>query len=229
MLLLKNNKNGDAYIMNKLGEFNKLLCPEEIDAELSKLGKRLDGKFRRTYMKMALTASELSYCARLKVGSLIVTQFNEMLTGYNGTPSGFPNTCELPNQDVTNPITLHGEANGMSKAEQSTLSIRNASLFVTHIPCIECAKRIIQSGMKRVFYIHDYRLTDGLELLTDLRSEIQVIKLDAETFDIVNIHGYYKPILTVEDEFVYNTLLRKIETLENKIQNIKSCNCKNCQ
>lgn len=215
--------------MTKLGEFNKLLCEEEIAAELAKLGKHLDAKFIRTYMKMALTASELSYCARLKVGSLIVTQFNELLTGYNGTPSGFPNTCELPNQDVTNPITLHGEANGMSKAEQSTLSIRNASLFVTHIPCIECSKRIIQSGMRRVFYMHDYRLTDGLELLTDLRSKVQVIKIDSETFDIVNIHGYYKPSLTVEDEYVYNVLLNKIEALENQLKNIKSCNCKKCQ
>ncbi len=214
--------------MNKLGNFNKLLDKYEIEEEMKKFGKHLDSKFISTYMRMAIQASQLSYCARLKVGSLIVTQHNEMLMGYNGTPSGFENTCELPGQDITNPITLHGEANGMSKAEQSTLSIKNASLFVTHIPCIECSKRIIQSGITRVFYIHDYRLTDGLELLTDLRSKVQVIKLNPESMEIESIHGYYSPKLSIEDEFVYNTLLYKIKKLEEKIESIKSCDCNKC-
>lgn len=214
--------------MEKLGKFNILLDENEIRQEISKFGKHLDQKFIETYMRIALQASQLSYCLRLQVGSLIVTQFNEMLMGYNGTPSGFANMCELPNQDVTNPITLHGEANGMSKAEQSTLSIRNATLFVTHIPCIECSKRIIQSGIKRVFYIYDYRLTDGLELLTDLKSKIQVIKLNEKTMEIENIHGYYVPSLTVEDQYVYDILLNKIKDLEDKLMKIKSCNCKEC-
>lgn len=213
--------------MSKYGEFNQLLDKNEIETEIQKLGKHHDIKFIQTYMAMAFQASRLSYCARLKVGSLIVTPNNEMLMGYNGIPSGYDNVCELPGQDITNPITLHGEANGMSKAEQSTLSIKNASLFVTHIPCIECSKRIIQSGMKRVFYVNDYRLTDGLELLTDLRSKIQVIKLSAETYEIERIHGYYVPSLTVESEYVYNILLKQIEDLRTEIKSLK-CNCVKC-
>lgn len=213
--------------MSKYGKFNQLLDQSEIDAEIQKLGKHHDIKFIKTYMAMAFQASQLSYCARLKVGSLIVTPNNEMLMGYNGTPSGYDNVCELPGQDVTNPITLHGEANGMSKAEQSTLSIKNASLFVTHIPCIECSKRIIQSGMKRVFYVNDYRLTDGLELLTDFRSKIQVIKLAADTYEIEKIHGYYVPTLNVESEYVYNILIKEIEDLKNEIKMLK-CNCSKC-
>lgn len=214
--------------MSKYGKFNELLDANEIQEEMNKLGKHHDLKFIKTYMAMAFQASQLSYCARLKVGSLIVTPNNEMLMGYNGTPSGYDNICELPGQDVTNPITLHGEANGMSKAEQSTLSIKNASLFVTHIPCIECSKRIIQSGMKRVFYVNDYRLTDGLELLTDLRSKIQVIKLNAETYEIERIHGYYMPSLTVESEHVYNLLMREINQLKLEIKNMQ-CDCKKCK
>lgn len=213
--------------MSKYGDFNQLLDTDEIESEIQKLGKHHDIKFIKTYMAMAFQVSHLSYCARLQVGSLIVTPNNEMLMGYNGTPSGYENVCELPGQDVTNPIVLHGEANGMSKAEQSTLSIKNASLFVTHIPCIECSKRIIQSGMKRVFYVNDYRLTDGLSLLTDLRSKVQVIKLSAETYEIERIHGYYLPSLTVETEYVYNILLNKIDELKKEIDQLK-CNCQKC-
>lgn len=213
--------------MSRYGKFNELLDKDDIELELEKLGKHHDQKFIRTYMAMAMQVSELSYCSRLKVGALIVTYNNEMLMGYNGTPSGFPNVCELPGQDVTNPIVLHGEANGMSKAEQSTLSIKNASLFVTHIPCIECSKRIIQSGIKRVFYIHDYRLTDGLELLTDLRSKVQVIKLDSD-YKIEKVHGYYLPILDAENEYVYNSLVRRIEDLEKRLE-LSICKCKNCK
>jgi len=212
--------------MSNFGKFNELLNKEEISNEMEKLGKHHSQKFISTYMTMALQISTLSYCCRLKVGSLIVTQNNEMLMGYNGTPSGFDNTCELPGQDVTNPITLHGEANGMSKAEQSTLSIKNASLFVTHIPCIECSKRIIQSGIKRVFYIHDYRLTDGLELLTDLKSKVQVIKLD-ENYNIEKIYGYYLPSLNAESEYIYNVLLKRIQDLEEKVAK-SACKCYDC-
>lgn len=211
----------------KYGKFNQLLLKEDIDLELSKFEKYLAPKFIAMNMRIAKeVVSELSYCKRLKVGSLALTENNEMLIGYNGTPSGMDNVCELPGQDVTDPKTLHGEANTMSKAEQSTLSLKNGSLFVTNVPCMECAKRIIQSGIRRVFYLEDYRLTEGLELLTDLRSGVQVIKLN-EKYEIEKIFSHYIPILGVESKY----LLDKINELENKILDLqnKICDCKSCK
>jgi dCMP deaminase len=211
----------------KYGKFNQLLVQKDIDIEISKLEKYLSPKFIAMHMKIAKEiVSELSYCKRLKVGSLALTANNEILIGYNGAPSGHPNVCELEGQDVTDPKTLHGEANTMSKAEQSTLSLKNASLFVTNIPCLECAKRIIQSGIRRVFYLDDYRLTEGLELLTDFKSGIQIIKLN-ENYEIEKIFSHYMPAFGVESKY----LLDKINILENKILELQknSCECKSCK
>lgn len=199
----------------KYGEFNKLLLEEDIERELKIIKNSLNPKFIKMYMKISKEViSELSYCLRLKVGSLILTTNNEILIGYNGTPSGFDNVCELPGQDITDPRTLHGEANAMSKAEQSTLSIKNGTLFVTNIPCIECAKRIIQSGIKRVFYLDDYRLTEGLELLTDLKSGVQVVKLNKD-YEIEKIFSHSVPALSHETMYIFNELMDKIEKLQD--------------
>ena len=84
--------------------------------------------------------------------------------GYNGTPSGFPNVCEDDN-DTTFPYVLHAEANAIAKVAQSNNSSDGATLYVTASPCIECAKLIIQAGIKRVVYSEKYRLTDGIDLL----------------------------------------------------------------
>lgn len=210
---------------NKYGKFNQILNESDINKEISKIEKYLDNKFIKTYMKIAKEViSDLSYCKRLKVGSLLLTVNNEMLIGYNGSPSGFDNVCELPGQDVTDPRTLHGEANAMSKAEQSTLSIKNGTLFVTNVPCIECAKRIIQSGIKRVFYLEDYRLTDGLELLTDLRSGVQVIKLDKD-YNIEKIFGHYELSLSIESNYILNELREEIEILKNRVLELEKNKC----
>lgn len=207
--------------MTTYGKFNEIIDPVEFQEEIEKMGHQLSEKYIKMYMKMAdLAISEVSYCRRLKIGSLIVTPNNEMLMGYNGTPSGFDNCCELPGQDVTNPITLHGEANAMSKAEQSTLSTKNSTLFVTHITCIECAKRVIQSGIKRVFYLHDYRLTDGLELLTDPLAKIQVVKLD-ENYKIEKIFGKYNPKLDTTSEFMLELLMKEIDSLKSETVKMK--------
>lgn len=206
----------------KYGKFNQLLNDSDVKKEISKMEKYLDSKFIKTYMKISKDIiSDLSYCKRLKVGSLLLTVNNEVLIGYNGTPSGFDNVCELPGQNVTDPITLHGEANAMSKAEQSTLSLKNGTLFVTNVPCIECAKRIIQSGVKRVFYLDDYRLTDGLELLTDLRSGVQVIKLN-DDYEIEKIYGHYKLSLSIESNYILNKLREEIDFLRKRILDLEN-------
>ena len=128
--------------------------------ELNNKQKNLDQR----YMRMAQIWSENSYCERRKVGALLVKDKMIISDGYNGTPSGFENTCEDEN-DKTKPYVLHAEANAITKVARSHNSSEGATLYVTASPCIECAKLIIQSGIKRVVYGECYRLNDGVELL----------------------------------------------------------------
>lgn len=127
------------------------------------------------YMRMARIWSENSYCERRKVGALLVKNKMIISDGYNGTPSGFENNCEDEN-NASKPYVLHAEANAISKIARSHNSSDNATLYVTASPCIECAKLIIQSGIKRVVYGEKYRIMDGVELLE--RAEIEVVFLE---------------------------------------------------
>jgi dCMP deaminase len=113
---------------------------------------------------MARIWAENSYCKRRQVGALLVKDKTIISDGYNGTPSGSPNVCEDDN-DTTFPYVLHAEANAIAKVAQSNNSSDGATLYVTASPCIECAKLIIQAGIKRVVYSEKYRLTDGIDLL----------------------------------------------------------------
>ena len=101
------------------------------------------------YMKMARIWAENSYCVRRQVGALIVRDKMIISDGYNGTPSGFENICE-DETGKTKPYVLHAEANAITKVAKSNNSSEGATLYVTSSPCIECAKLIIQSGIKRV-------------------------------------------------------------------------------
>ena len=129
------------------------------------------------YMRMARVWAENSYCVRRKVGALLVKEQMIISDGYNGTPSGFENVCEDEN-NVSKPYVLHAEANALTKVARSNNSSDGATLYVTASPCIECAKLIIQSGIKRVVYGEMYRLTDGLDLLQ--RAGIKIEYLPAE-------------------------------------------------
>ena len=120
--------------------------------------------FDKRYMRMATIWAENSYCERRKVGALIVKDKMIISDGYNGTPSGFENICEDEN-NVTKPYVLHAEANAITKIARSNNNSEGATLYVTASPCIECAKLIIQAGIKRVVYGEKYRLTDGIDLL----------------------------------------------------------------
>ena len=95
--------------------------------------------------------------------------------GYNGTPSGFENVCE-DEDGLTKPYVLHAEANAITKIARSSNNSDGATLYVTASPCIECAKLIVQAGIKRVVYAEKYRLTDGIDLLE--RAGIETIFLD---------------------------------------------------
>ena len=103
----------------------------------------------KRYIRMAGIWAENSYCTRRQVGALIVKNQRIISDGYNGTPSGFENICEDEN-NVTKPYVLHAEANAITKIARSNNSSDGATLYVTASPCIECAKLIIQSGIKRV-------------------------------------------------------------------------------
>ena len=127
------------------------------------------------YMRMARIWAENSYCTRRKVGALIVKKQMIISDGYNGTPSGFENICEDDN-GVTKPYVLHAEANAITKIARSSNSSEGATMYVTASPCIECAKLIIQAGIRRVVYGEKYRLEDGLELLK--RANIETIYLN---------------------------------------------------
>ena len=126
----------------------------------------------KRYIRMAGIWAENSYCQRRKVGALIVKDKMIISDGYNGTPSGFENLCEDEN-NVTKPYVLHAEANAITKIARSSNSSAGATMYVTAAPCIECAKLIIQAGIRRVVYSEQYRLEDGLDLLK--RAEIEVI------------------------------------------------------
>ncbi len=129
------------------------------------------------YMRMAFIWSENSYCKRRRVGALLVKDKMIISDGFNGTPSGFENVCEDDN-NVTKPYVLHAEANAITKVARSNNSSDGATLYVTSSPCIECAKLIIQAGIKRVVYSDSYRLSDGVELLE--RADINVVSVDIE-------------------------------------------------
>ncbi len=116
------------------------------------------------YLRMAAIWAENSYCKRRQVGAILVKDKMIISDGYNGTPAGFENVCEDEN-NLTKPYVLHAEANAITKVAASSNSSRGATIYVTTAPCIECAKLIIQSGIKRVVYSENYRVMDGLDLL----------------------------------------------------------------
>jgi dCMP deaminase len=136
-------------------------------------------KFVQAYMKTAETFSELSSARRLHVGAIIVKDDRIISIGYNGMPSGWDNNCEDESVELysgyegaihrtvlkTKPEVLHAETNAIAKLAKSTESGLGASLFVTHAPCLDCAKLVYQSGINTVYYRNTYRSEDGLQFL----------------------------------------------------------------
>ena len=134
-------------------------------------------KFDKRYMQMAAIWAGNSYCRRRQVGALIVKDKMIISDGYNGTPSGFENICET-DDNVTKPYVLHAEANAITKIARSNNNSEGATLYVTASPCIECAKLIIQSGIRRVVYGEMYRLTDGIDLLKRAGIEVEYLPIE---------------------------------------------------
>ena len=150
-------------------------CPESSPSkgESERVSKQRALDLR--YLRMAQIWSENSYCQRRQVGALVVKDKMIISDGYNGTPSGFENVCE--ENGVTKPYVLHAEANAITKIARSGNNSDGSTLYVTDSPCIECAKLIIQAGIKRVIYSREYRLTDGVDLLRRAGIEVQYIPI----------------------------------------------------
>jgi dCMP deaminase len=134
-------------------------------------------KLDQRYLAMARIWSHNSYCKRRQVGALIVKNKMIISDGYNGTPSGFENECEDKN-NKTKAYVLHAEANAITKVAHSNNSSEGATLYVTSSPCIECAKLIIQAGIKRVVFSEKYHTVEGVELLE--RAHIDISHIEEE-------------------------------------------------
>ena len=132
-------------------------------------------KYDVTYLKMAKNWSELSHCRRKKVGALIVKNGMLISDGYNGTPSGYDNCCEN-DQYETHWYTIHAEANAILKCAKWGNSCVGSTMYLTHSPCKECSKLILQSGITRVVYLEDYKDLDGVNFLRN--SKVEVDKLE---------------------------------------------------
>ena len=133
-------------------------------------------QFDRSYLEMAKVWARNSYCTRRKVGAILVKDRMIISDGFNGTPSGFENICEDEVTGKTKPYVIHAEANAISKIAKSGNNSEGATLYVTDAPCLECSKLIIQAGIRRVVYMIEYRVRDGIELLE--RAGIEVTKYD---------------------------------------------------
>ena len=134
------------------------------------------------YLRMARIWAENSYCKRRQVGALVVKDKMIISDGYNGTPSGFENVCE--DNNVTKPYVLHAEANAITKLARSSNNSEGSTLYVTASPCIECAKLIIQSGIKRVVYAEKYRLDDGIKLMQRAGIKVEYLNPDEKTSSV---------------------------------------------
>lgn len=134
------------------------------------------------YLRMARIWAENSYCKRRQVGALVVKDKMIISDGYNGTPSGFENVCE--ENDVTKPYVLHAEANAITKLARSSNNSDGSTLYVTASPCIECAKLIIQAGIKRGVYAEKYRLNEGIELLERAGIKVEYLNPDERNLNV---------------------------------------------
>lgn len=140
-------------------------------------------------MDWAERASDLSHARRLHVGAVIVKDDSVISYGYNGMPAGWDNNCEyevlVEEEDdyttelKTRPEVLHAESNAIAKLAKTNNSGKDADIFITHAPCMECAKLIYQSGIRRVFYGENYRDDSGIKFLEKSNIEIIQVKKDA--------------------------------------------------
>ena len=133
----------------------------------------MKNKYIRAHLKVARIYGDLSTADRLKVGCIIVKDDRIISIGYNGMPSGGSNVCEKDGE--SKPEVLHAEANAITKLAKSTESGQDSYMFCSYAPCLDCAKLILQSGIKEFHYEHRYKNNDGLDLL-EKYTDIKILK-----------------------------------------------------
>jgi dCMP deaminase len=132
-------------------------------------------KLDKVFINIAKETATLSHCVRSKVGAVLVKDGNIISFGYNGTPSGMDNRCEKDN--VTLPHVIHAEVNAVLKAAKCGNSVDGSTLYITLSPCLDCSKLLLQSGVKRVVYLNEYRNSEGIDFLKQF---IQVEQYDVQ-------------------------------------------------
>jgi dCMP deaminase len=132
-------------------------------------------RYDKAYLRLAKSWASLSYCTRKKVGAIIVKDAIIISDGYNGTPAGFDNCCENEIGE-THWYVLHAEANAILKVARSTNNCKGATLYLTHSPCKDCSKLVLQSGIARLVYQEAYKDTSGIDFL--LSAGLEVVKLE---------------------------------------------------
>jgi len=140
-----------------------------MDQQLSK-----QNKYDKAYLRLAESWAKLSQCNRKQVGAIIVKDEIIISDGFNGTPAGFDNCCEN-DEGLTHWYVLHAEANAILKVAKSTNNCKGATLYLTHSPCRDCSKLVLQSGIKRVVYKEAYKDPSGIDFLGNAGVEMEHI------------------------------------------------------
>jgi len=144
------------------------------------LEEEKQARYDRAYLRLAQNWALLSHCNRKKVGAIIVKDRMIISDGYNGTPSGFPNVCENASGE-THWYVLHAEANAILKVAKSTNNTEGSTLYLTHSPCKDCSKLILQSGIQRIVFLEAYKDSSGLDFLQSAGVEItQITQIEHE-------------------------------------------------
>jgi dCMP deaminase len=149
-------------------------------------------KFKKAYIDVAFRFAELSHARRLKVGAIVVKDNRIISIGYNGMPTGWDNDCEDESVELysgyegaihrtvlkTKPEVLHAEMNALMKLARSNESGLDASIFITHSPCMDCAKGIFQAGIKEVYFTNEYRDSQGIDFLKKCGIKVEEIEVE---------------------------------------------------
>jgi dCMP deaminase len=144
--------------------------------EVSPTDKQL--RYDKAYLRLAKSWASLSYCKRKQVGAIIVKDSIIISDGYNGTPAGFDNCCENEAGE-THWYVLHAEANAILKVARSTNNCKGATLYLTHSPCKDCSKLVLQSGISRLVYQEAYKDTSGIDFLESAGLEVlKIVNID---------------------------------------------------
>lgn len=178
-------------------------------------------KYKKLFMDFALRTAKLSYAQRKKVGAIAVTPNDILLYSYNGTAIGDNNCCEI-DPDTTKPEVLHAELNIISKSAREGISLKGSTMFVTLSPCLECSKAIAQSGIEKVYYFEEYRLTTGIDYLDRRNVETRF------WFDVFNQYQKIEIEIMELRKKLYKKVIVPLNIMYNKDINQWEVFCYDC-